>query len=275
MTGDGNTTGRGRRRAGAVVWPIVVATAPTAAFQLPNLVAAPGVRVSLVVFGLVVLAAAVVVQVVRARRAEASVTAAAAVARSTELEQGTAVRYAFGQLASRLARFAEVRRRDRWQELPAFADRVAVALAFYLLPGVPDVRANVYQLSEDLHALEPIGHGGAEDTAGVFRAGTPYGDRNLDWVLVGGGPRIVGDRAADVDADDDLPGFEPRYRSYVSVVIRSEEYSFGMLTVDSPAPDAFTDLDAKYVALMASFMAIAFSLATPFPDRDRNPRKGP
>ena len=44
------------------------------------------------------------------------------------------------------------------------------ALAFYLLPKVPDVRANVYQLSTDLRALEPIGHGGAGDTAGVFRA---------------------------------------------------------------------------------------------------------
>ncbi|MFJ4297667.1 GAF domain-containing protein [Curtobacterium sp. SP.BCp] len=275
MTGERSMVDRRRRRAGAVVWPIVVATAPTAAFQLPNLVAGPGLKVSLVVFGLVVLLAAVVVQVVRARRAAASVAAAAAVARSTELEQGTAVRYAFGQLASRLTRFAELRRYERRQELPGFADRIAVALAFYLLPGVPDVRANVYQLSADLRALEPIGHGGAEDTAGVFRAGTPYGDRNLDWVLVGGGPRVVGDRTADVDADEDLPGFEPRYRSYVSVVIRSEEYSFGMLTVDSPAPDAFTDLDAKYVALMASFMAVAFSLASPFPDRDRNHRKGP
>ncbi|MFJ4220847.1 hypothetical protein [Curtobacterium luteum] len=275
MTGERSTVDRRRRRAGAVVWPIVVATAPTAAFQLPNLVTAPSVKVSLVVFGLVVLLAAVVVQVVRARRTEASVAAAAALARSTELEQGTAVRYAFGQLATRLVRFAELRRTARRRELPAFADRIAVALAFYLLPGVPDVRANVYQLSADLRALEPIGHGGAEDTAGVFRAGTPYGDRNLDWVLVGGGPRVVGDRLAEVDVDEDLPGFEPRYRSYVSVVIRSEEYSFRMLTVDSPAPDAFTDLDAKYVAMMASFMAIAFSLASSFPERDRNPRKGP
>lgn len=275
MTGERSTADRRRRRAGSVVWPIVVATAPTAAFQLPNLVTTPGVKVSLVVLGLVVLFAAVVVQVVRARRHESAVAAAAAVARSAELEQGTAVRYAFGQLATRLVRFADLRRHERRRELPAFADRIAVALAFYLLPGVPDVRANVYQLSADLRALEPIGHGGAEDTAGVFRAGTPYGDRNLDWVLVGGGPRVVGDRTADVDADEDEPGFEPRYRSYVSVVIRSEEYSFGMLTVDSPAPDAFSDLDAKYVAMMASFMAIAFSLASPFPDRDRNPRKGP
>lgn len=258
-----------------MVWPILVATAPTAAFQLPNLVAAPGVRVALVVLGLVVLAAAVVVQIVRARRQQSSVADAAAVARAAEIEHGTAVRYAFGQLATRLVRFSELRRWERRRELPLFADRIAVALAFYLLPDVPDVRANVYQLSDDLRALEPIGHGGADDTAGVFHAGTPYGDRNLDWVLVGGGPRVVGDRTVDVDVDQDVPGFEPRYRSYVSVVIRSEEYSFGMLTVDSPAPDAFTELDAKVVALMASFMAVAFSLASPFPERDRNPRKGP
>ncbi|WP_139196286.1 MULTISPECIES: GAF domain-containing protein [unclassified Curtobacterium] len=271
---------RGRRRTrpgriGTVAWPVVVAAAPTAAFQLPNLFVVPAVRLSLVVFGLLVLAAAVVVQVVRTRHSDAARGAAEDNAAAVELEQSTAVRYAFGQIATRLVRFTELPTRERRGELPVFADRVAVALAFYLLPTVPDVRANVYQLSADLRALEPIGHGGAGDTAGVFRAGTPYGDRNLEWVLVGGAPRVVGDRAADVDVDDDVPGFEPRYTSYVSVVIRSEEYSFGMLTVDSPAPDAFTELDAKAIAMMASFMAVAFSLTYSFPDRDRNARKGP
>ncbi|ROP64071.1 hypothetical protein EDF19_3016 [Curtobacterium sp. PhB115] len=257
------------------MWPIVVAAAPTAAFQLPNLFVTPTVRAVLVVFGLVVLVAAVVVQVVRARRSDSARIAAEENATASELEHATAIRYAFGQIATRLVRFTELPRSQRHGELAVIADRVAVALAFYLLPTVPDVRANVYQLSTDLRALEPIGHGGAGDTAGVFRAGTPYGDRNLEWVLVGGSPRIVGDRSADVDVDQDVPGFEPRYTSYVSVVIRSDEYSFGMLTVDSPAPDAFTDLDANNVAMMASFLAVAFSLTYSFPERDRNPRKGP
>lgn len=261
------------------MWPIVVAAAPTAAFQLPNLFVAPAVRISLVAFGLVVLVAAVTVQVVRTRRSDAARSVAEDNATAAELEQSTAVRYAFGQIATRLVRFTELRRSERHGELSVVADRVAVALAFYLLPKVPDVRANVYQLSTDLRALEPIGHAGAGDTAGVFRAGTPYGDRNLEWVLVGGSPRIVGDRSADVDVDvdvdQDVPGFEPRYSSYVSVVIRSDQYSFGMLTVDSPVPDAFTELDAKNIAMMASFMAVAFSLTYSFPERDRNPRKGP
>lgn len=259
------------------MWPIVVAAAPTAAFQLPNLFVAPAVRLSLVAFGLVVLVAAVTVQVVRTRRSDAARSVAEDNATAAELEQSTAVRYAFGQIATRLVRFTELRRSERHGELSVVADRVAVALAFYLLPKVPDVRANVYQLSTDLRALEPIGHAGAGDTAGVFRAGTPYGDRNLEWVLVGGSPRIVGDRSADVDVDvdQDVPGFEPRYSSYVSVVIRSDQYSFGMLTVDSPVPDAFTELDAKNIAMMASFMAVAFSLTYSFPERDRNPRKGP
>jgi hypothetical protein len=262
-------------RVGTVVWPIVVAAAPTAAFQLPNLFVTPAARLSLVAFGLVVLVGAVTVQVVRTRRSDAARSVAEDNATAAELEQSTAVRYAFGQIATRLVRFTELPRSDRHGELSVVADRVAVALAFYLLPKVPDVRANVYQLSTDLRALEPIGHGGAGDTAGVFRAGTPYGDRNLEWVLVGGSPRIVGDRSADVDVDQDLPGFEPRYTSYVSVVIRSDQYSFGMLTVDSPVPDAFTELDAKNIAMMASFMAVAFSLTYSFPERDRNPRKGP
>lgn len=268
---------RGTRagRVGAVVWPIVVAAAPTAAFQLPNLFTATAVRIALVVFGLVVLVAAVLVQVARARRSETGRQAAEESAAHLEREQSTAVRYAFTQIASRLIRFTELARRDRRAELPGFADRVAVALAFYLLPGVPDVRANVYQLSGDLAALEPIGHGGAGDTAGVFRAGTPYGDRNLEWVLIGGAPRVVGDRTADVDVDQDLPDFAPRYTSYVSVVIRSDEYSFGMLTVDSPDADAFTELDTKNVAMMASFLAVAFSLTYSYPERDRRSRKGP
>ena len=155
-------------------------------------------------------------------------------ATAAELEQSTAVQYAFGQIATRLIRFAELPRSDATAELSVVADRVAVALAFYLLPKVPDVRANVYQLSTDLRALEPIGHGGAGDTAGVFRAGTPYGDRNLEWVLVGGSPRIVGDRSADVDVDQDLPGFEPRYPRTSRSSSGGDQYSFGMLTVDCP-----------------------------------------
>ncbi|WXF92446.1 hypothetical protein WDV91_07440 [Curtobacterium flaccumfaciens pv. flaccumfaciens] len=173
-------------RVGTVVWPIVVAAAPTAAFQLPNLFVTPAVRLSLVAFGLVVLVGAVTVQVVRTRRSDDARSVAEDNATAAELEQSTAVRYAFGQIATRLVRFTELPRSDRHGELSVVADRVAVALAFYLLPKVPDVRANVYQLSTDLRALEPIGHGGAGDTAGVFRAGTPYGDRNLEWVLVGG-----------------------------------------------------------------------------------------
>lgn len=276
VMGAERITGHRRpRRVGTVVWPVLVATAPTAAFQLPNLFVTPSVRVALVVFGLVVLVAAVFVQIVRARRSDVARQVAEESAADTEREQSTAVRYAFTQIASRLVRFTELPRRDRHAELPVFADRVAVALAFYLLPDVPDVRANVYQMSADLLALEPIGHGGAGDTAGVFRAGTPYGDRNLEWVLLGGAPRVVGDRTAEVDVDQDAPDFEPRYSSYVSVVIRSDEYSFGMLTVDSPVPDAFSELDAKNVAMMASFLAVAFSLTYSFPDRDRRSRKGP
>lgn len=267
MVGARDGRSRGAHRVRAVAWPVVITAAPTAAFQLPNLVVSTGLRLALVGFGLLVLVASVVLQVVRARRSSASLETA-------EHEQGTAVRYAFGQLATRLVRFTELPRPARRTELPTFADRVAVALAFYLLADVPDVRANVYQLSGDLRRLEPIGHGGAGDTAGVFRAGTPYGDRNLEWVLLGGGPRIVGDRIADVDADEDDPGFAPRYTSYVSVVIRSDEYSFGMLTVDSPVADAFSDLDAKLVVVVASLMAVAFSLTYAEPGRARGRGKG-
>ncbi|PZE68982.1 hypothetical protein DEI83_03550 [Curtobacterium sp. MCBD17_021] len=243
--------------------PIVAAALPTAVFQLPNLVGVPVGRAWLVVSGLVVFVAVVLWQVLRARhaaraRASAEETGAAALA-----AYEVAVQYGFGQIATRLARFSGHDPVVRRTELSAFADRAAAALAFYLLPHVPDVRANVYLLAPALDALEPIGHGGAGDTAGTFRAGTPYGDRNLEWVLQGGPPRVVGDRESDVDAEDDDPEFEPRWRSYVAVVVRSEDYSFGMLTVDSPAPDAFVDLDVRNVAVIAEFVATACVLAFP------------
>jgi hypothetical protein len=261
---------RGDRRRGAigdVAVPIVAAAVPTAAFQLPNLFASPVVRTVLVVAGLAVLAAVVLFQVRRGRLGALARADAVDAVALAEQAHTTAVQYAFGQVATRLMRFTELPRAQRRFELGAFADRVALALAFYLLPGVPDVRANVYSLSADLTALEPIGHGGAGDTAGVFRAGTPFGDRNLEWVLAGGPPRVVGDRTTDVDADDDDPDFAPRYASYVSVVISSDDYAFGMLTVDSPTPDAFSDPDVQNVVVMATYMAVAFSLTYPLHER--------
>jgi hypothetical protein len=246
-----------------VAVPIVAAAAPTAAFQLPNLFVAPAVKIALVVAGLLVLGAVVAFQVRRGSRAASAADDLTNAVERVERQNELAVQYAFGQVATRLLRFADLPPAERRTELGAFADRVAIALAFYLLPSVPDIRANVFSLSADLERLEPIGHGGAGDTAGVFRAGTPFGDRNLEWVLTRGPRRIVADRAADVDAADDDPGFEPRYVSYASVVIGDADRSFGMLTVDSPAADAFADSDVESVVVMAAFMAVAFALAHP------------
>jgi len=227
---------RGRGRYGDVGLPIVAAALPTAAFQAPNLVGVPVARAVLVVAALVVFVGVVAWQVVRARRNSRARTRAEDTGAAALAAYEVAVQYGFGQIATRLTRFAALGVPERRAEVGAFADRAAAALAFYLLPHVPDVRANVYLLAPGLDALEPIGHGGAGDTAGVFRSGTPYGDRNLDWVLQGGPPRVVGDREADVDAEDDEPDFDPRYRSYVAVVVRGEGYSFGMLTVDARRP---------------------------------------
>lgn len=257
----GEQDGR-RRRIADVVAPVVAAAIPTAAFQVPNLFVSPGVKVLLVAVGLAVFVAVVTWQVLRARRqARATATAREQVAEALAAYE-VAVQYAFGQIATRLVAFADLDPLARRSELGAFADRVAVALAFYLLPAAPDVRANVYRLSAGLDALRAIGHGGAADTAGTFRRGTPYGDRNLEWVLSGGAPRNVDDRLTDVDADDDEDDFDPRYRSYAAVVIRSGDTAWGMLTVDSPAVGAFTDLDVRNLGVMADYLAVAFALAT-------------
>ncbi|OIH92794.1 GAF domain-containing protein [Curtobacterium sp. MCBA15_001] len=260
--GQGNERS-GSRRYGDVVLPVVAAALPTAVFQAPNLVGVPVERAVVVVVALAVFAAVVLWQVVRARRSAAARARAEDAGATALAAYEVAVQYGFGQIATRLTRFAAHDHPTRRSELGAFADRAAAALAFYLLPHVPDVRANVYLLSPTLDALEPIGHGGAGDTAGTFRAGTPYGDRNLEWVLAGGAPRVVGDRESDVDAADDAPDFDPRYRSYVAVVIRGEGYSFGMLTVDCPSPDAFVDLDVRNVDVVAQYVAAACTMAFP------------
>lgn len=270
--GQGNER-TGGKRYGDVVLPVVAAALPTAVFQAPNLVGVPVERAVVVVVALVVFAGVVIWQVVRARRTAVARRRAEDAGATALAAYEVAVQYGFGQIATRLTRFAAHDHATRRSELGAFADRAAAALAFYLLPHVPDVRANVYLLSPSLDALEPIGHGGADDTAGTFRAGTPYGDRNLEWVLTGGPPRVVGDRESDVDAVDDAPDFDPRYRSYVAVVIRGEGYSFGMLTVDCPTPDAFADLDVRNVDVVAQYVAVACTLAFPVrrTDRQRSP----
>jgi GAF domain-containing protein len=272
-TVDGMQRGQRHRTALDVALPVIAAAAPTAMFQLPGLVLAPPLKAVLIAVGLLVLVGVVAFQVVRGRRAIAAQDDVVAAVEQAVGETESANQFAYGQIATRLARLADLSSDERASELGSFADRVATTLAFFLLRGIPDARANVYAITPGADALEPIGHGGARDTGGTFRAGTPFGDRNLDWVVACGPPRVVDDWDVDAAAADRRDGFAPRYRSYASVVIRVGDRSFGMLTVDSATRSAFDTAELEAIEIMATYMAVGFVLCRRSPDEIADTRR--
>lgn len=254
----GPKSSRRRIVAGNVAVPIVAAAVPTAIFQLPNVVPTEWKTIAIVI-GLVVLAIVVAIQVRR------GIVAAADIATTEDAinDYRIAVKRAFGPYAVLLAEMANQTSSTRKAQLPRLGDRAAVSLADYLMRHIPDVRAVVFALDDKLSELSPISQGGAGDPPGTFVRGTGVAsDSNIDWVIHGGPPRTVAD--TDQQYSGETP---PPYRSFVSVVIRSGDYSYGMLSVDSSEPHAFTSTDVETVKVMASFLAVAFALA--YPGRSR------
>lgn len=227
-------------------------------FQLPNFF--PEAKPGIIIGGFCLLFAVLVFTIWRGiirEKAKSTVTSEVDAARSAN---DTAVRYGFGPLAALTLDLQEAysTENDRLIALKRVADRAAEALAIYLLRH-DDLRANVFQITEDQALLEMIGHGGAREPAGDFRTDRDAGKRNLDWILDGGSPRVIADmrKGAPPDAD---PNHRGGYLSYVSVTISSKQYGYGMLSVDSPEAEIFTDADVEMIKVISRELAIAFAI---------------
>ena len=259
-TGNLTPRRRGWRIALDVAIPLVSGVVAVLTFEAANLWP-KGVWV-LYIGGAAVLLGTVALQIVRAIRADALIT-------TTDDEVNDlriAMKDSIAPLARLLAEMPNLTPGEKRKQIALVAEKATSVTAYLLLAYIPKVRANVFVLNAAGDSLMHESTNGAGDEPGPFQAGTVAGDLALAMTIAGDLPFIVENTATDLRAGIRR---DARYRSFVSVVIRSGDYSYGMLTVDTPEKDMFTSEDTKVstsveiAKVVAALLAVGYASAYP------------
>jgi GAF domain-containing protein len=223
----------------------------------------PGDEVRFFIIGALLASTGVVLQVVAGWRSDSR----ANVADSDVADLRVAMKDALVPLTNRISELPNLTPKARLARVQGIADYAALALATLLLSHLKGARANVYRLESDASAMRLLGTGGRGDKPGEFHRGSEASDSALERVKQGK-RLIVKDMAVDPPPGSNRSHYE--YTSFVSLPIMSagdEVFAYGMVTVDSPEPDAFSDTDVHTIAVVAELMAIVLALAYPTKER--------
>lgn len=185
----------------------------------------------------------------------------------------TAVKDALRPVATLIAQMQTMRRgTGRTQRLDVVATQVVGSMQL-LLTDVVGLRTVVYKLS-DPDRLTPIAALGREDEpAGEF-VRHPAGEPDPAFeALENNRSQLVPDIRVEKAQGRRQHGVDHGYLTYISVPIVVGSTGYGMLTLDAPEPDSFTDTDLKLCEFVAELLGIAFVSADPAPRRDES-RKG-
>jgi putative methionine-R-sulfoxide reductase with GAF domain len=162
------------------------------------------------------------------------------------------------RLVSRVAGGTPERRADR---LLAVAESASLTLAKLLMAHVDRARAAVYAMEPDGRALRVLAYGGRGEQPGDFVQHGSEADQAIERVR-SGRTLVVHDRRVDAP-----PGTSPsssEWKSFIAVpIVSGDGYAYGMVVVDSPAPDSFLDTETHIVTVVAEILAIGFALAYP------------
>ncbi|TFC93015.1 MULTISPECIES: hypothetical protein [Cryobacterium] len=255
-TGNSATRARSGRVILDVAIPLVLGALGVLIFEAPNIL--PKATTQLYWAGAGLLVATVALQVFRALRADRLIT-------TTDNEVNDlriAMKDSIAPVARLLAEMPNLSAGVKRRHVVRVADKVTSVTAYLLLAHIPRVRANVFVLNVAGDELVHESTSGEGDDPGPFAAGTVAGDIALAWTKAGGEPFIVEDTHA-----DPRPGIrnDARYRSFVSVVIRSGDYSYGMLTVDSPVEGSFAEgsTSVEIAKVVAELLAVGYASAYP------------
>lgn len=174
-----------------------------------------------------------------------------------------AVKDSIWPISNMLAEMPSSSIENRRSQVVQIADKTTSVTAFLLLKHIPEVRVNVFVLNPDCDALMRESSNGATPFPEPFDATTKHGQIALEWVKEAkSDPWVVADTQ-----NNKRPGINrsARYRSFVSVVIRSGDFSYGMLTADSPQVDAFEEhgTPVEIAKLMAELLAVGYAIAYP------------
>ncbi|AWB88118.1 hypothetical protein C3E77_15185 (plasmid) [Mycetocola zhujimingii] len=202
-----------------------------------------------------VLLISLVIQIIRGVRANRLI----ATTDSEIADFRLAMKDSIAPMARLLAEMPQLTPTLKRQQAKRVADKATAAAAHILLKHIPKVRANVFVLNGAATVLAHESTGGAGDDPKDFDTSTQAGKIAIAWAKAGGPPLVVADTE-----NERRPGISKtsRYRSFVSVVIRSGPYSYGMLTIDSPEPDAFTEgsTEVETAKVLAELLAVGYAI---------------
>ncbi|TFD13145.1 hypothetical protein E3T26_10340 [Cryobacterium sp. TMT1-21] len=232
--------------------PALMVVAGTVAFEAGSIW--PSQAAFLFWTGVGVLVLLVLAQIMRAVRANRLIATT-----DTEINDlRLAMKNSIAPVARLLAGMPNLSPGAKRKHVLRVADKATSVTAYLLLRYIPKVRANVFALNEAGTVLVLESHGGDGDPPNSFDTSTEAGRIALAWTQTGGEPLVVADTATDT-----RPGIsnDSRYRSFVAVVIRSGPYSYGMLTIDSPEPDAFTEgsTEVETAKVVAELLAVGYA----------------
>jgi hypothetical protein len=255
-TGTASTRARRGRIALDVAIPLLLSAASVLIFEGASIW--PDAKVFIYIAGAVLVIATVALQVVRAVRADRLIE-------TTDDEVNDlriAMKDSISPVARLLAEMPNLSAGVKRRHVVRVADKATSVTAYLLLAHIPKVRVNVFVMNVAGNELQHESTSGEGDDPGPFSAGTVAGDIALDWTKAGGDPFIVEDTLT-----DQRPGIraDSRYRSFVSVVIRSGDYSYGMLTVDSPVEGSFSEgsTSVEIAKVVAELLAVGYASAYP------------
>lgn len=176
-----------------------------------------------------------------------------------------AVKESIAPIAILLSEMPNLTEGAKRKHVQRVADKATSVTAHLLLLHIPQVRANVFVLNQAGTALQFESTGGAGDPPGSFELGQPDGDVALAWVKAAGEPLVVADVSKNQTPGSETRPGSRRYQSFVSVVIRSGPYSYGMVTIDSPKADAFTvgSVEVEIAKVIAELLAVGYAGAYP------------
>src|SRR5829696_1838641 len=118
-----------------------------------------------------------------------------------------------------------------------------------------------YELKCDGQRLEHIGYSGRGEAPRAFERHTS-GERDEAFeALEQNRPRLVPDIRVQKAQGRSQRGIDRGYLTYIAVPIVVGEDRFGMLTLDAPEANSFTDTDLRLSQFVAELLGIAFACA--------------
>lgn len=186
----------------------------------------------------------------------------------------TAVKDALRPVATLIAQMQTMRRgAGRSQRLDVVATQVVGSMQL-LLTDVEGLRTVIYKLSGP-DRLTPIAALGRDEEPAREFVRHPAGEPDPAFeALENNRSQLVPDIRVEKAQGRRQHGVNHGYLTYISVPIVVGHTGYGMLTLDAPEPDSFTDTDLKLCEFVAELLGIAFVSADPTPQRDESQRSG-